>query len=644
MGKKQLTELGTVINFYLKQNLPAAEIAKRTGISIRTIYYYKKRPEELPTKERHKIPKKYIEEIYKLASNKTTNQMSGGAIANKINEKLKKKNIRDTKGEILTISKSQVNRILRKKYGSPRKIKKTFYLTDEQKQKRVKFCKEILKKGIKGKNIFFTDETKIDTSPFTVGEYIRLSSRKKKQIKKGEEEALELVSRPQKKFEPSIMLAGGISYYGLSDLILLNGNMNKFSYGQALDFYKKNYDKFSEKKKNLFFEQDGARCHTHKKILVLMEKMFGDKIIQNSPNSPDLAYPIETLWAELKKRVKKRNPKNVEDLKKYSLEEWNGFSKEYIKNQFKNFLKRCRKIIEIKGRRLEPVHLQQIRNEEESEENEEESEENEEENKEEEKLKLKLIYDEKNLEKKCRDEMKLIRRKINIKKKMNKKFKKELKKMENFNKRKKIVTDSLKKKKIRKRFKDIELQNLIFKINWLKKMLKNWFPKKKAKKRGRKKKEDIEEKKEKEEKEEKMEEEEEIEEKEEKMEEEEEIKEEEEEEIEEEEEEKKEKKKENKKEKNKEKKKENKNKEKKEEEEEQEGECKKYYDYFKKQCEVKELEKTKASTNDVDDGNDEKKITNIINKRIIKVTKTKEQKKIEEDENNFYTFDYNPNC
>ena len=52
------------------------------------------------------------------------------------------------------------------------------------------------------------------------------------------------MNRPKKKFEKSIMVAGGISYYGLTDLILLDGTMNEFSYSQALQYYKKNYDDF----------------------------------------------------------------------------------------------------------------------------------------------------------------------------------------------------------------------------------------------------------------------------------------------------------------------------------------------------------------------------------------------------------------
>ena len=37
---------------------------------------------------------------------------------------------------------------------------------------------------------------------------------------------------------------------------------------------------------------------------LLLNDLFGDKFIQNDPHSPDIAYPIETLWEELKKELK----------------------------------------------------------------------------------------------------------------------------------------------------------------------------------------------------------------------------------------------------------------------------------------------------------------------------------------------------
>ena len=77
--------------------------------------------------------------------------------------------------------------------------------------------------------------------------------------------------------------------------------MIDFAYAQTLEFYKEKYEDLKKQNENLYFEQDGASCHTSKKIKVLIEKYFDDKLIQNAPHSQDIAYPIETLWAELKK-------------------------------------------------------------------------------------------------------------------------------------------------------------------------------------------------------------------------------------------------------------------------------------------------------------------------------------------------------
>ena len=66
-----------------------------------------------------------------MASNKTTREMPGGLIAIKINQKLKKDNVVDKNGKLLSITKSQVNRILREKFGKLLKIRKVFYLSEK---------------------------------------------------------------------------------------------------------------------------------------------------------------------------------------------------------------------------------------------------------------------------------------------------------------------------------------------------------------------------------------------------------------------------------------------------------------------------------------------------------------------------------
>ena len=68
-----------------------------------------------------------------LAKDQTTSDMSSARIAYLINKDLEKD------GKNITIHKATICRILNKELGKPRKIKKVFFLTQKQKQKRVEF-------------------------------------------------------------------------------------------------------------------------------------------------------------------------------------------------------------------------------------------------------------------------------------------------------------------------------------------------------------------------------------------------------------------------------------------------------------------------------------------------------------------------
>ena len=158
--RKKFTNKGAAIRFQMDRGMSNTQISKTLGIPESTIRYYRKRPNNLITKRSSKLPRKYIEEIYRLASNKTTREMPAGLIAIKINEKLKKNNELNKIGNLLSITKRQVNNILREKYGKPLKIKKVFYLNEESKKKRMDFCKKIVEMELDGKkleslNIFY---------------------------------------------------------------------------------------------------------------------------------------------------------------------------------------------------------------------------------------------------------------------------------------------------------------------------------------------------------------------------------------------------------------------------------------------------------------------------------------------------------
>ena len=167
--------------------------------------------------------------------------MSSNKISNIINKKLKED------GTNLSITKMTVCRIFNKELGKPRKIKRVFYLSKKNKMKRVEFCKKMIEKNISGKNILFTDEAIIDMGCYYIHDSIRLSDDNKKKLKKGDKEAFKLINKEEKKFEPSILIAGGICSGGLTDLIINEGTLNEFAYAQVLLFDK---DSYSVLKKN----------------------------------------------------------------------------------------------------------------------------------------------------------------------------------------------------------------------------------------------------------------------------------------------------------------------------------------------------------------------------------------------------------
>ena len=62
----------------------------------------------------------------------------------------------------------------------------------------------------------------MDCNPF-VNEHIRLSSENTEKFKNGDIEALNILNKQADKFPKKILIAGRISYYGLSDLIIVEG-------------------------------------------------------------------------------------------------------------------------------------------------------------------------------------------------------------------------------------------------------------------------------------------------------------------------------------------------------------------------------------------------------------------------------------
>ena len=88
----------------------------------------------------------------------------------------------------------------------------------------------ILERKINFDEIMFTDESKISMGSYT-HDFIRLDPNAQKKLKTGERDVYSLINRPQHKFESSIVITGGVCFYGATNLIIVNGTMNNFAYG-----------------------------------------------------------------------------------------------------------------------------------------------------------------------------------------------------------------------------------------------------------------------------------------------------------------------------------------------------------------------------------------------------------------------------
>jgi len=98
------------------------------------------------------------------------------------------------------------------------------------------------------------------------------------------------------------------------------------------------------------FQHDNDPKHQSKKTKEFLRESVPEKIDWPS-YSPDL-NPIENLWKIVKDNVEKRNPRNLDDLRQFMIEEWDKLPSDFLNNCIKSMNERCKLIIEQKGERI----------------------------------------------------------------------------------------------------------------------------------------------------------------------------------------------------------------------------------------------------------------------------------------------------
>ena len=194
----------------------------------------------------------------------------------------------------------------------------------------------------------FTDECRVILFPKTNPKInvIRLNSEDKKNI-----HSFEVIKKRtffKTKFEISVIIAGGISKFGLSNLVFCSGTMNNFSYKQFLLFLKQDMEEIKQKNNinyNLVFQQDNTSCHNSKNSIEAIKVLFGKNKIWWPANSPDLS-PIETVWTIIKKELSKRKCTSLNELRNNIIDIWSKFPNELyekIVSEFDEKILICKK-------------------------------------------------------------------------------------------------------------------------------------------------------------------------------------------------------------------------------------------------------------------------------------------------------------
>ena len=109
----------------------------------------------------------------------------------------------------------------------------------------------------------------------------------------------------------------------------------------------------------IWFQQDGATCHTAGATLRWLQSVFNDRLISKKcdvewgPRSPDMNPLDFFLWGFLKDRVYEGNPETLDQLKRNITREVRAISpaiRERVTNNFKKRLDAC---LKAKGRHME---------------------------------------------------------------------------------------------------------------------------------------------------------------------------------------------------------------------------------------------------------------------------------------------------
>ena len=144
----------------------------------------------------------------------------------------------------------------------------------------------------------------------------------------------------------SIMVWGGISFHHRSPLVIVDRNLNAQRYRDEI-LQPVVVPLFTANPRLTFFQQDNARCHVARICIDFLQQQ-NLALLPWPAVSPDLS-PIEHLWDNLDRRIRRRNPQTLRDLRTMLVQEWDAIPQFEIQTLIRSMRRRCVAVRDANG-------------------------------------------------------------------------------------------------------------------------------------------------------------------------------------------------------------------------------------------------------------------------------------------------------
>lgn len=196
--------------------------------------------------------------------------------------------------------------------------------------------------GENWKQVLWTDESKFEMFGQKRRIYVRRGSSEKMHP--------DAITPTVKHGGGSVMVWGCFSYAGVGDLYRIKGTLDRNGYHHILKTHA-NPSGMRLIGRGYVFQQDNDPKHTSKLCLNFLKNKENSgelKIMKWPPQSPDL-NPIELLWDELDRKVRKLNPTSSDDLWKALQTSWNNIPKSVLEKLIKRMPRVVKNIVAVRG-------------------------------------------------------------------------------------------------------------------------------------------------------------------------------------------------------------------------------------------------------------------------------------------------------